>query len=84
MIPFAVNSGYVRTGAKTMFFWWIFITATIAIVPSVRRAETLLKMYGIQFLWFMFWGRWVGVVPWHHSLENHDAFQVPSWSAGSR
>jgi O-antigen ligase len=74
MIPFAVNTGFVRTGAKTMFFWWIFITATIAIVPSVRRAETLLKMYGVQFLWFMFWGRWVGVVPWHHSLENHDAF----------
>jgi O-antigen ligase len=73
MMLFAVNTGFARTGAKTLFLWWIFIIGSVVIVDSVRRAELLLKMYGLQFLWWAVWAGPKATIGWHHSLDNHDA-----------
>ena len=73
MILFAENTGFARTGAKTLFLWWIFIVGTVVMVDSARRAELLLRIYGLHFLWWAVWAGPKAVIGWHHSLDNHDA-----------
>jgi O-antigen ligase len=73
MMLFAENTGWARTGAKTLFLWWVFIVGTVVIIDGVKRAELLLKFYGLQFLWWSIWAGPKAVIGWHHSLDNHDA-----------
>lgn len=73
-IPFTVNNGVARESLTQMFLYWLLIVATVALVPSVRRAEQLLLLFALQFVWWGFWGGTSGRVPWHTVWSNFDGF----------
>lgn len=73
-VPFAQNIGYARDATQGLLLWWALIVGTAVMVDSVRRAEMLIVLYGVQFLWWALWGASTGQVIWHHSLSNFDGF----------
>lgn len=73
-LPFALNKGMAWDATQMLLLWWLLITGTAMMVDSARRAELLMTLYGLQFLWWAMWGAKSGLVGWHHSLSNHDGF----------
>jgi putative inorganic carbon (hco3(-)) transporter len=73
-VPFAGNIGYARIALQGTLLWWVLIVGTSSVIDSGRRAEILVTMYGLQFLWWAAWGAKSGLVIWHHSLSNYDGF----------
>lgn len=74
MIPFALNRGMARDNVQGFVLFWFLIVSTVLLVDSARRAERLLRLYGVQFIWFGLWGSATGLVGWHTTLANHDGF----------
>src|SRR5688572_13484271 len=50
-VPMAINIGYAKNTWQGYVLWWTLIVGTLAIIDSPRRAEFLLYLYGLQFLW---------------------------------
>ncbi|HEY0809503.1 MAG TPA: O-antigen ligase family protein [Longimicrobiales bacterium] len=73
-VPMAMNIGYAKNTWQGYVLWWTLIVGTLAIIDSPRRAEFLLYLYGLQFLWWAGWGGKAGLVGWHHTLSNYDGF----------
>jgi O-antigen ligase len=73
-LPVVINAGYAREALQGQLLWWAFIVGTVALVDTVKRAETLLVLYAFQFLWWGAWGGKMGLVQWHTVLSNYDAF----------
>lgn len=74
MIPFALNRGMARDNVQGFILFWFLVVSTVLLVDSARRAERLLRLYGLQFVWFGLWGSATGLVGWHTTLANHDGF----------
>lgn len=70
----AVNTGFARDGVKVYLLWWLLCVATATMVGTTQRAEQIVKLYGLQFIWWVAWGGTAALVPWHHALNNNDAF----------
>lgn len=68
------NPELAREGVQTLMLWWAVIVGTTALLDNVRRVETLLVMYALQFIWWGMWGAKSGAVYWHNSLSNYDGF----------
>ncbi len=73
-VPMAINIGYARETFQGYFLWWTMIVATATMIDGPRRAEFLIYLYGVQFLWWGIWGAKYGLVFWHHTLSNYDGF----------
>lgn len=73
-LPFSMNNGYARQALLQSLLYWALIVGTVPLIDSSRRAEFLLRMYGLQFLWWAFWGARTGQVGWHHAFANYDGF----------
>jgi O-antigen ligase len=73
-IPFALNNGRVRDELTAHVLFWVLIVSTATFVRSVRKAEQLLLICGIQYLWWGLWGARNGRVFWHTTMSNYDAF----------
>lgn len=73
-LPFALNKGYAWETTQQLLLWWALIVGTAGLIDGVRRAEMLVTLYGLQFLWWAAWGAHTGLVGWHHSLSNDDGF----------
>jgi O-antigen ligase len=73
-LPFVANKLDARITLQVLLFWWTLIVGTVTLIGTARRAELLVLLYGLQFLWFALWGASTGLVPWHPTLSNHDGF----------
>lgn len=73
-MPFAPNIGIAKDAIQQELLWWTLIVGTVAFVDSARRAELLVTVYGLQFLWWALWGARTGQVVWHSTLSNFDGF----------
>lgn len=73
-LPFAYNNGYARQSITLFLLFWALTVGTIVVIDTARRAEALLLMYGLAFLWFALWGVGSGLVYWHYALGNYDNF----------
>ncbi|MGE3595685.1 MAG: O-antigen ligase family protein [Dehalococcoidia bacterium] len=74
-VPFALNRGVAYEEVRTIFFQWIMVAGTVALTDRARRAEMLLYLYGLQFLWYGLWGfTGPGYVPWQTVLSNYDGY----------
>jgi O-antigen ligase len=73
-LPFAYNNGFARQSITLFLLFWTLTVGTIVVVDTARRAEALLLMYGLAFLWYALWGVGSGLVYWHYALGNYDNF----------
>lgn len=73
-VPFALNNGLARETLQVLFLLWGVIVATSTLYDSARRAEQLLLLYAVSFLWWGLWGARVGLVRWHPVYANYDGF----------
>jgi hypothetical protein len=73
-LPVTPNALRARDLLQFYILQWVLITGTAVLVDSARRAELLLKLYGIQFVWWGLWGVRSGQAPWHPLWANYDGF----------
>lgn len=73
-LPWTLNNGFARGALQISILYWALIVGTVAMVDSVRRAELLLRLYGLQFVWWGMWGAAAGLVYWHPQLANYDGY----------
>ena len=73
-LPWALNNGFARQSIMLWALYWTLMVGTAAFVHSVQRAEKLLLLYAMSFVWYGVWGSWRGQVNWHYAFYNHDGF----------
>ena len=73
-LPWAMNNGMAREALQVSILFWAVVVGTSAIVDSARRAEILLRLYGLQFVWWGAWGATAGLIRWHPQLANYDGY----------
>ncbi|MCH8083996.1 MAG: O-antigen ligase family protein, partial [Myxococcales bacterium] len=70
----AANRGLAFSGFKTVVFYFIAFSTTVAVVRTPSHALTLCKLFLLSFLWYFIQGLPNGLVRWHPVLGNTDAF----------
>jgi len=73
-LPFAINSGFVMVCLKRLIHYLVVIALTVSVIDTGRRAELLLKLFLLHFIWFAVQGIPSGFVWWHIVLGNQDSY----------
>jgi O-antigen ligase len=73
-LPFVLNRGMAFAELQQYLLYWSLMIATVALIDHARRAEKLMMMYCVAFIWFGLWGARAGMVQWHTVLSNFDGY----------
>lgn len=73
-LPFALNSGFVMTGLKQLFQYFLIFALTVSILDTPRKTVLLVKLALLQFIWYGIQGIPSGKVWWHFILSNEDSY----------
>ena len=73
-LPFAINNGMARAELTQYLLFYSLVVGTIVWIDSAHRAEKLMLMYCVAFIWWGLWGAREGMVRWHTVLSNYDGY----------
>jgi O-antigen ligase len=70
----APNPGLARDTLKVLLPYFAMIVATADLIRTPRQAWPIVVMFVVRFAWWAAFSRQTGIVGWHPSLANYDAY----------
>ncbi len=73
-LPFASNPGLAKSSFQVLLIYYTIGVATAVYVRTPKQALPILFMLFAQYAWYGIFARTSGLVPWHPTLSNYDAY----------